>query len=325
MNDKPFDVVAWGETMIRLSPPLGVALEHTLSLELIVGGTESNMAIDIARLGRKAGWVSRLPDNPLGHRIAREIGGHGVDTSHILWAPATEKTGLFFVETGAAPRSNLVIYDRSGSAVSRLQPEELDYTYLSSGRFLFLTGITPALSASCREAWLRSARHAKGAGSRVALDVNFRAKLWSPEQARETLEQAFPHVDVLFSGIRDLQNLFGMPTDPALAAESMAAAYRLPLVVVTLGADGALAHQDGQTLRHPVFPTQVVDRIGAGDAFAAGFLHGWMERDIAYGLRCGNALAALKQTYRGDSTWSTLGDLLDLVESKEVDPRKVSR
>jgi 2-dehydro-3-deoxygluconokinase len=292
-------------------------------LELSCGGTESNVAIALARLGWRAGWVSRLPEGPLGRRVARDISAHGVDTSRVIWAPG-ERAGLLFIETALAPRPNRVMYDRANSAIARLKPDELDYGYLSSARTLYLTGVTPALGPGCREAWLRSAKAAKQAGRRVVVDVNFRSKLWSAAQARETLETVFPFADALISSHGDAQELFGMPKDPALAAESLRGAYRLPLVVLTLGADGALAH-DGAAHRHPVFPTEVLDRIGSGDAFSAGFLFGWEERGVDWGLRCGCALAALKQTYRGDTTWSGPEELRELVEGGGGDPRRVQR
>src|SRR5271170_6093525 len=116
-----FDVTTFGETMLRLSPPPGIAIEQAQSLELSAGGTESNFAIALARLGRRVGWVSRLPANPLGRRIARDIAAHGVDTSRILWAPEG-KVGLLFIETGSAPRGNLVLYDRGHTTISELQP-----------------------------------------------------------------------------------------------------------------------------------------------------------------------------------------------------------
>jgi 2-dehydro-3-deoxygluconokinase len=323
---RPYDVVTWGETMLRLSTLRGVPLEGAVALDVAAGGTESNLAIALARLGRRTAWVSRLPDNPLGRRLAHDIAAHGVDVSHVLWADAAEKCGLYFIEMGAAPRSNLVIYERRDSAVARLAPGGLDYGFLASGRLLHLTGITPALSEGCRQAWLASAQHARAAGTRVSLDVNYRAKLWSPQAARETLELLLPQVDVLFSGLRDLRTLFGVPEQPEAAARAMAA-YGVPLVVVTLAAEGALAYErEGDRVqRHPAFPTDVQDRIGAGDAFAAGFLHGWLETDVAHGLRCGNALAALKQTYRGDVSWATRADLEELLHSGAADSHQVRR
>ena len=324
-----FDLITWGETMLRFSPPSGVSIESAPIMEVGVGGTESNVAVAMARLGKRVCWVSRLPENPLGRRVAAEIAAHGVDTSHVLWAPG-ERMGVNFIETASAPRANVVIYDRAGSALANLKPDELDYGLLASGAILHLTGITPALGPGCRAAWLESARRARAAGRTVALDINYRAKLWSPDQAQAALEEILPHVSVVLGALRDVQLLFGMPKDPEQAVQTFAAAYRLPLAVLTLGAEGALAlsaqgPEAGQPLRHPAFPTGVVDRIGAGDAFAAGFLFGWQEKDVAHGLRCGTALAALKQTYRGDITWSTREDLLALVENEAGEPGGVKR
>ncbi|MCZ6841640.1 MAG: sugar kinase [SAR324 cluster bacterium] len=324
MTQPTLDAVTWGETMLRLSPPEGFSLEDARNLEVWIGGAESNMAIALARLGKRVGWVSRLPANPLGRKIHGEIARHGVDTSRVIWAEDA-RAGLNFIETGAAPRPNLVLYDRAGSAIANLRPEELDYEYLASASLLHLTGVTPALSSSCREAWLTSAQKAHAAGRKVVLDLNFRAKLWPPQQARETLRAVFPHVHLVLGALRDLRLLFGVEGEPEQAAADFAKAHALPLLVLTLEAEGALAWDGNAALRHAAFPAQVADRIGAGDAFAAGFLFGWQERDVAYGLRCGNALAALQQTLRGDVSWATRADLLELVESSEVDPRRVKR
>ncbi len=326
-SGKAFDLVTWGETMIRLSPPPGVPLEGATSLEMMVGGTESNVAIALARLGLRTAWVSRLPEHALGRRIASDIAAQGVDVSRVLWADPEEKAGLYFIEPGAAPRPNRVIYERAGSAVSRLTPGDLDYGFLASGSILHLTGITPALGPGCREAWLRSAREARQNGSEVSLDVNYRAKLWTHEEARNTMESILPDVDLLFCGLGDLQSLFGMPEDPALAARTFSEAHGVPLVVLTLGDAGALAwERESETLEtHPVFHTEVADRIGAGDAFAAGFLLGRQEGGIAHGLRCGNALAALKQTWRRDASWAAREDLRELMEGDAGSVRKVLR
>ena len=326
-SGKSFDLVTWGETMIRLSPPKGVPMEGAPSLDMMVGGTESNVAIALARLGWRTAWVSRLPDHALGRRIASDIAAQGVDVSHVLWAGGEEQAGLYFFEPGAAPRPNRVIYQRAGSALSRLAPGDLDYGFLASGAILHLTGVTPALGPGCREAWLRSAREARKNGSEVSLDVNYRSKLWTPEEARDTMEKLLPDVDLLICGLGDLQYLFGMPEEPALAARTFSDAYHVPLVVLTLGDAGALAwERESDTLEtHPVFPTEVVERVGAGDAFAAGFLLGRREGGIAQGLRCGNALAALKQTWRRDASWVAREDLRELMKEGAENVRKVLR
>jgi 2-dehydro-3-deoxygluconokinase len=322
------DVVSFGETMLRLSPPVGYSLENAPRLDLFVGGAESNMSIAFARMGGRAGWVSRLPDNGIGRRIAHEIAVHGVDVSRVIWAEGG-RAGLIFIDTAPPPRGNDILYDRARSAIAELKPDELDWDYLGSAKILFLTGITPALSAGCQAAWLRAAKEAKAKGRRVVVDVNYRAKLWTTSQARETLEAVLPHCDALISAHRDLRTIFDMPEDAEAAAREVAQRYRVPMVVLTLGEQGALCLDnigfDGRLRRAPTFPCEPLDRIGSGDAFAAGFLKGWLEGDLDHALRLGNASAALKQTFRGDHSWATLRDVMDLVESGGADKRHVRR
>ena len=146
---------------------------------------------------------------------------------------------------------------------------------------------------------------------------------WDPEAG--TIDSVkLEGADAVIAPLKDLRAVFGMPDDPRTAAQRFAEAYRVPLVVLTLGENGSLAY-DGEFHAQPVYPTETHDRIGSGDAFAAGFLYGWDERGVAYGLLCGNASAALKQTYRGDVTWAGLEELLELVENEFVDPRRVKR
>ena len=317
------DVVTLGETMLRLSPPVGYSLENAERYEVTTGGAESNMAIALARLGKRVGWVSRLPRSPVGRRVAAEIARHGVDVSRVVWADGARQ-GIAFTETGGAPRGNRVIYDRAHAAIAFMEPEQLDWDYIASARTLFLGGITPALSEGCRRCCLRALREAKAKGRRVVFDVNYRAHLLPPEEARPVMAELLEGADAVIAPLKDLRAVFGMPDDPRTAAQRFAEAYRVPLVVLTLGENGSLAY-DGEFHAQPVYPTETHDRIGSGDAFAAGFLYGWDERGVAYGLLCGNASAALKQTYRGDVTWAGLEELLELVENEFVDPRRVKR
>ena len=322
-RDAPLDVVTLGETMLRLAPPVGYSLENAGSYEVTVAGAESNMAIALARLGKRVGWVSRLPRNLMGRRVAAEIARHGVDVSRVIWAEGA-KLGLAFTETAFAPRSSRVLYDRTRSAIALLDPDELDWAYLLSAETLFLGGITPALGEGCRRACARAVREAKAGGKRVVLDVNYRSQLWSPGEARAALEELLPHTDAVISPLGDVCTVFGMPSEPEAAARNFAEDYRVPLVVLTLGAEGSLAF-DGTMARRPVFPTESHDRIGSGDAFAAGFLYGWGAQGVEHGLLCGNACAALKQTYRGDITWAGIEELEELVRGGGQDPRRVKR
>ena len=322
-SDPSLDVVTFGETMVRLSPPVGYSLENAPALDYFIGGAESNVAIAFSRLGGRAGWVSRLPRNGFGRRIAQEIAAHGVDISRVIWA-ADARAGLLVIDTAPMPRGNSILYDRARSAIALLDPDELDWAYLTSARCTFLTGITPALGPGCRAAWTRAAREAKALGRKVVVDVNYRALLWSPPEARDALESVLGHCDALISAVRDLRTIFGTSAEPEAAAREFRERYSVPLVVLTLGERGALAF-DGELYAQPVYAAEPLDRIGSGDAFAAGFLKGWLGGDVALGLKLGNASAALKQTYRGDFTWATREEVWELIEGGNTYPRRVKR
>ncbi len=154
--------------MIRLATPDFDRLETTATLDMSIGGTESNVAVALARLGRRATWLSALPANPLGRRIAATLRFHGVDVSHVIWSQ-TARAGLYFLEPGSAPRPTRVIYDRTNSAIATIDPDDVPYELVDDSRLLHLTGITPALSEQCAEACRRLVERA--AGQSVPLDV----------------------------------------------------------------------------------------------------------------------------------------------------------
>lgn len=151
------DVVTLGETMVRLSPKGHLRLDQAAELEVMPGGAEANVAVGLARLGLRAGWISKLPDHPLARLIVGELRRHDVDTSRVVWTPEGQ-VGLYFFERGAAPRPPGVWYDRRGSAVTTLEDGEVDWSYLTSARVVLVTGITPALGSRLRELTKRVAR-----------------------------------------------------------------------------------------------------------------------------------------------------------------------
>jgi sugar/nucleoside kinase (ribokinase family) len=173
------DVVTFSEAMIRLSPPGFQRVEQTNSLDIQIGGAEYNVACAAARLGLKAAWVSRLPDNPLGRRIANKAREHGVDTSSIVWAKEG-RVGIYFLELGAAPRPSSVLYDRAPSAIAQIKPGEVDWKKVLGGaKWFHVSGITPALSDSAAQTTAEAVAVAKSAGVKVSYDLNYRKKLWS--------------------------------------------------------------------------------------------------------------------------------------------------
>jgi 2-dehydro-3-deoxygluconokinase len=300
-----------GETMLRMSAPVGVPLEDASELSVHAGGAESNVAIALSRLHTSAGWISRLTDNPLGRRIFNEVRGQGVDVSRVLWTRG-DRVGTYFVEPGRAPRPNRVVYDRSGSAMATINPDEVDWAYVRAAKVVHLTGITPSLSASCRELVVRAVREAKAAKVAVSFDINYRTRLWAAAAAAAALAPLLSQVTVLISTAEDAQLLFGIGGAARAVAEALRARFPCEVVAVTDGAQFAAASA-GRTVERGGYKVDVVDRIGAGDAFAAGFLHGYLARDIEQGLDYGAALAALKHTYHGDAVWASAEEVAALI------------
>lgn len=297
--------------MIRLSTTAGTRLESAQSLNVTIGGAESNVAAALARLGRKVAWSSVLPRNIFGQRIVAELTRHGVDTRHVHWVDRG-RVGVYYLDTGAPPRPTHVLYDRAGSAMAIAEPEQVSTDLVSQGTFLHLTGITPALSPNCAEIARKFAQQAVDADVPLSFDVNYRAALWPPAMAAEMLEPFCVASTVLFCGRHDAELIWGLSGSDDDLLRALSNRFGAATTVLTLGEQGAMAMtQDGQILRQPAIPATAIDRVGAGDAFAAGFLHGYLDGDIELGLRRGVALAALKLTIEGDIAVISAGELDD--------------
>lgn len=303
-----YDVVTLGETMLRFTPPVALRLEQAQSFEVHIGGSESNMAVGLARLGLKVCWLSRLTDNPLGWMIANAVRAQGVDISLTVWTEA-DRVGLYFLEEGQAPRGSQVIYDRRNSAMSRMQPEQFPAHLFQPGgaRLLHLTGITLALSSDAYATAQRALELAKAAGWQISFDVNYRGKLWSQDAARQGCKPFMEAADLIFLPKRDACMICDLPSfiPYEMALSELRSLYPQATIVMTLGDQGAAAlTADGQTYSQPVFPAEAVCRLGRGDAFVAGFLYQFLENSsherIAAALRWGNAMAALKYSIEGD-------------------------
>jgi 2-dehydro-3-deoxygluconokinase len=314
-----YDVVTFGEAMVRLSPPHFQRLEQTRSLDLNVGGAELNVAVGVTRLGMKSAWVSKLPKNGLGYLIRDRAQGFGVDCSHIVWSDQG-RAGLYFLEFGASPRASSVLYDRSSSAISMIKRGEVDWTKIFAGsKHFHVSGITPALSASAAEVTGEALKAAKKVGCTISYDLNYRKKLWTPADAKKIQEAMMADVDILITTEEDTNVVFGIKEkDYEAAAQKLAQTFKFKIVAITLREDlsvwrnnwTAIAYQDGKIYRDRKYEVEIVDRVGAGDAFTAGFLHGWLkEKDVQKGVQYGNAFAALKHTFPGDFNWSTLEEV----------------
>jgi len=314
-----YDVVTFGEAMIRLSPPHFQRLEQATSLDLNVGGAELNVAVGVTRLGMNSAWVSKLPKNPLGYLIRNQAQEFGINCSHIVWSDQG-RAGIYFLELGASPRASSVLYDRSGSAISMIKPGEVDWEKVFNGsKHFHVSGITPALSASASEVTTEALKTAKKAGCTVSYDLNYRKKLWTPADAKKIQEPMMADVDILITTEEDTNVVFGIKEkDYETVAEKLAQNFKFKVVAITLREDlsvwrnnwTAIAYQDGKIFRDRKYEVEIVDRVGAGDSFTAGFLYGWSkDKDVEKGLRYGNAFAALKHTLPGDFNWSTMEEV----------------
>ena len=314
-----YDVVTFGESMVRLSPPHFQRLEQARSLDTNVGGAELNVAVGVTRFGLKSAWVSKLPKNGLGYLIRDRAMEFGVDCSHIVWSDKG-RAGIYFVEFGASPRASGVLYDRSHSAISLIEPGEVDWGKVFSGsKHFHLSGITPALSASAAQVTVEAMKAAKKAGCTVSYDLNYRKKLWAPAEAKKIQEPMMEDVDILITTEEDTNVVFGIKEkDYEAAAGKLAETFKFKVVAITLREDlsvwrnnwTAIAFQDGKIFRDKKYEVEIVDRVGAGDSFTSGFLYGWIRlKDIQKGVKYGNAFAALKHTVPGDFNWNTLDEV----------------
>jgi 2-dehydro-3-deoxygluconokinase len=299
------DVITFGETMVLGVPPRPGRLRHAASLELKIGGAESNLAIALSRLGLSAAWAGYLGDDEPGQLVLDRIRAEGVDTSQVRRIEE-RPTGLYLREQiGTDVR---VYYYRQGSAASTMHRDALDPGYLGGAKFMHLTGITPALSKECRAFVLWAAREARASGARVSFDVNYRSKLCGTDEAREFVEEILPDVYLLLAGDEEARALWGRD-DEGFVREL---AQRGPEeVVLKKGRAGSLALVDGELLDHPAFTVAEVDPVGAGDAFAAGYLAGHLwGKPAEERLRVANAMGALSV--------ATLGDYEGLPDENEL-------
>src|SRR6476660_104992 len=204
------DVIAFGEVMVRLSPPHFQRLEQARTLDVEIGGAELNTAAGLVRLGRSAAWVSRLPDNPLGQLIANRVREIGVSDEFVQYDPDA-RCGLYFLEFGASPRASSILYDRKDSAIAKVTRGMFDWKAIfADARWFHVSGIAAALSTGAAEVVDEAMRAAKSAGVPISVDLNYRSKLWSRERAAQVMSSLLPFCDVLIASEADAEFLFGI-------------------------------------------------------------------------------------------------------------------
>jgi 2-dehydro-3-deoxygluconokinase len=312
------DLVTFGESMLRYSPAAGERLELADELDVRVAGAESNVAACAARLGTDARWTSKLPDSPLGRKVVAELRRHGLATD-VVWSDEGRQ-GVYYIEQGGAPRGTNVVYDRENAAVTTATPDELPTDAVADAEWFHTTGITPALSETLAATTADLLGTARDAGTTTSLDVYYRSKLWTPAEARAGLEPILADVDVLVVGREDAATVLDRDGDPADVAADLADEFGHETVVLTLGAEGALAYRDGAVHEQAAFEAETADPIGTGDAFVGGYLARRLAGDdVPAALEYAAATAALKRTIPGDVAAVTPDEVARVVAAEHTD------
>ena len=325
--------VCFGEIMLRLSPPGFERLLQSPSFGATFGGGEANVAVSLAQFGHESHYVTRLPANAIGDAAMKVLRGEGVRVDHV--ARGGDRVGIYFAETGASQRPSSVIYDRAHSAISEMTPGTVQWGNVFKGAAWFhWTGITPALGSNAAACVREAIEAAKAAGARISVDLNFRKKLWSPADAQKTMRPLVKCVDVVIANEEDLQAVLGIDVAHAdvtggsldvasyrRAAEQVVSEFNVAAVAVTLR-ESRSASENGWSavlfdrgsksfIQSQRYIVRLVDRIGGGDSFAAGLIHGLVGgRDLEATLKFAVAASALKQTIPGD---------FNLVSASEVE------
>ncbi len=296
---KPLDVVTLGETMVLFSSTEHLPLEYVHQMQKQIGGAESNVAIGLSRLGLKAGWISKLGEDPFGRYIQKFIRGEGVDTSAVTYTDRAP-TSVFFKEKLSAEQVN-VYYYRKNSAASLMSADDVKGEYIAQAKVLHVTGITPALSESCKEAVFHAIQQAKDHNLTVVFDPNVRYKLWDDvDEAREVLLKIASLADYILPGIEEAAFLTGEEDYEASARKLLTNDSQK--IIIKLGEEGAYYHSLEETGHVSGFPVQqVIDPVGAGDGFAAGVISQLLEGgSLAEMTEYGNAVGAFVVQMSGD-------------------------
>jgi 2-dehydro-3-deoxygluconokinase len=334
-------VLCFGELLMRLSAPDHELLLQSARLDARFGGAEVNVAVSLAHFGDGARLLSAVPDNALGAAALAEVRRHGVETGDVRQAPG--RLGLYFLTPGAVRRPSEVLYDRAGSVFAETAPEDLDFeTALEGCTWLHVSGVTPAVGPTASACVLALIAAAKSSGVKVSFDGNYRAKMWAawrgdgPAILRRILQSA----DLLFGDERDVALVLGVTFQGDLMARRQAAAEAafdafpsLERICATVRLEHGVDDQELSATLHTrqgdvrqtatLRLTGVVDRIGAGDAFAAGVLHGLLkpwpdEQTLAFGL----AAAAFKHSIPGDFNLASEAAILEALSDHGLSVRR---
>lgn len=329
-----WDVVSVGEGMLRLSPPRYERLRRARTLDVYVCGSQGNVASNLARLGLKTAFATKVPNNELGLLMKDHYMSCGVDPALIKMVDHS-RLGVNYIEFGATPRPSKVVYDRKYSAASTISVGDYDWKALLKGvKLAYTDGIFPGLSVNCRDAAVEFVAAAKENNCLVGFDVNYREHLWSPQDAKMTQSEILKYVDILITTQWDSEIVFGYKGSYEDIIKRFHDDFGCKIVAITLrevydvlrGAWNTMVYYDGAIFHGKKYDCDQIDRFGAGDSWGSGFLYGYLTtNDVAYAMNFGNALCALHHTIPGDVAHLTVEEVTALMNKKDSKEMEVKR
>ena len=320
----PQKVVTFGEIMLRLSTPDYKRFVQADNFDVNFGGGEANVAVSLANFGFDSYFVSKLPSHEIGQAAVNSLRKYGVKTDYIV--RGGDRIGIYFLETGASQRASKVIYDRSGSSVTSMKKDELDWkkVFENAGWFHW-TGITPALGKDAQDCLVEACKAAKKAGVTISADLNYRAKLWSEKEAQSVMIPLMEYVDVCISNEEDAEKSLGFKAGTTNVekasldesgysnlAKELKDKFNFKIVAITLRESfsaskngwSAILHDDKDCkipYRSKRYEIQIIDRVGGGDSFSGGLIFGLLNKsNTKEALEFAVAASCLKQTIPGD-------------------------
>ncbi|MEK8133049.1 sugar kinase [Paenibacillus filicis] len=311
------EIITFGETMALMMPDNTKGIEYSSHFHSSFGGAESNVAIGVSRLGHRVGWFGRLGKDPLGQMIFKKIRGEGIDVSR---AELTTEAPTGLILRQVVNGKSSVYYYRKGSAASFMRPEHLDEAYIKQAKYLHVTGITMALSESARETVREAVRLAKKHGVKVCFDPNLRLKLWTIEEARGVLLDMAAQADYFLPGLDELKLLYETENEDEIFAKLRELPGRS---IVKGGDDVTYVVEPDSVTEVPYFKAEtVVDTVGAGDGFCAGFFAGLLKGyELPEAVRLGNLVGCMVVQTEGDwegiPTWEQVEAFLNNVKHVE--------
>lgn len=328
------EFVCFGEIMGRLNPEGYGRIVQAKEFEISYGGGEANVAVSLASFGKRAAYVTKVPDNELSRSALQSLKEHNVDVSRVVYGG--DRLGLYFIEKGASQRPSKVIYDRKYSAISMAEREDFDWRKIfSNAEWFHFTGITPALSDNCAEICLDACRVAKELGVTVSCDINFRKNLWSSQKAEQVMSALMPYVDVAIANEEDCERVFGIKAEDSdvesgeistegykAVAKKLSERFHIPTVAITLresiSADdnvwSAMLYNHGEYFFSKKYNLHIVDRVGGGDSFGGGLIYALSEgHDNQYTVDFAVASSALKHTVEYDFNEVSISEVESLM------------